>query len=361
MTEKMRNVAVGFTAVVALVGAGVILMLFGYVPALLEGGYELRVKMSNAGGLAPGSAVHLSGIEIGRIKTIRLLEAPPGAVVAVAQIKAGVRIPEGVRARTESTLLGGTFTLALDASHLPPESQPAYLATNGTAAITAETATLASNIQGTLARTEVRFEQLANDFAKASVQLTNDFSDVTKAFRDLSTQWTAVGKNVNTLIEPRTPEQVDAGQAAGNLSSTMARVDQRLKGLQETIDGINKWVNDAQMHEDVRQSVANTRKLTEKAAATAERLQETVDNAGKNVDRLTTRYLAVADDLSGAVLSMRKTIDLAREGDGTLGKFLRDPRLYDNLNDSAQRLSESIIEFKTLLQKIKKEGLPVQF
>jgi phospholipid/cholesterol/gamma-HCH transport system substrate-binding protein len=361
MNEKTRNVAVGLTAAVALAGAALILMLFGYVPALVEGGYELRVSMANAGGLAPGSVIRLSGIEVGRVKSIHLVDSPPETVVARVRIKSGVRIPKDAQARTESTLLGGSFTLAMDVAPLPPGEKREYLPTDGSAVIAADTSTLTASIQGALLKTQTQFEQLAKDFAKVSHQLADDFSDVTKSFHELSGQWTSVGKNVNTMLEPHTPAQVDAGQAVGNLSSALARLDGGLKLMQQTLDGINQYVNDDAMRKDVRQTLANARQFTEKAAATAERLQVTVDNAGKNVDRLTTRYLSVADDLSGAVTSMRKAVDQARDGDGTLGKLLRDPHLYDNLNDAAQRLNEAITEFKLLLQKVKKEGLPVQF
>ena len=77
--------------------------------------------------------------------------------------------------------------------------------------------------------------------------------------------------------------------------------------------------------------------------------------------QLAQRYAGVADDLVGVIGSARAVIDKARTGSGTIGKLFHDPSLYENLNDTVDRVQQSLDEFRLLVQKWKAEGMPVQF
>ena len=50
----------------------------------------------------------------------------------------------------------------------------------------------------------------------------------------------------------------------------------------------------------------------------------------------------------------------ARTGDGTVGKLMKDPQLYDGLADAAKRLDEALAKVNLLLDKIRAEGLNVE-
>ena len=71
--------------------------------------------------------------------------------------------------------------------------------------------------------------------------------------------------------------------------------------------------------------------------------------------------MAVADDLTSVIGAVHAVVEQARSGQGTAGKFLYDPSLYDNLNDTVGRFQASLDEFRLLIQKWKAEGLPVHF
>jgi hypothetical protein len=49
----------------------------------------------------------------------------------------------------------------------------------------------------------------------------------------------------------------------------------------------------------------------------------------------------------------------ARSGDGTVGKLVKDPALYDGLADAAKRLDEALAKVNLLLDKIREEGIDV--
>ena len=110
-----------------------------------------------------------------------------------------------------------------------------------------------------------------------------------------------------------------------------------------------------------RTTAANAADLTGNLHDATAEARALMDNAGAKCDELATRYVALADDMSGLVGGLNDAVRRAREGDGTVAKLLNESQLYDNLNDSVRRMSEAIDEFRLLVAKWKQEGLPVQF
>jgi methyl-accepting chemotaxis protein len=230
--------------------------------------------------------------------------------------------------------------LSLSWRREPPDVAIEYLPTNGTAVIQGETSSLAQDLIG----------QLGTQLEEPIAQLKR----LTDSFDVLSAQWTDVGRNVNLLVEPRTPDAVDGDEQVGNLASMVARADERMAEMRDvmanmnrTLEGLQSWIEDDEFRADAAATVSNARALTE--------------NLNEQVTVLSRRYVAVADDLARAINTMEQTLELARTGEGTVGKLLNDPALYDNLNDASQRLNLAMDELNLLLEKFRTEGLPLQF
>lgn len=347
MTDRTHNIMVGLTAIVGTAGLAVMLLMFGYVPSWLEGGYHIRVTLANASGLSEGSRVKLSGIDIGQVKRVDLLNPPQQGVVVTTLIRQDVKVPGAAYVSVESPLLGGSPTLTFDISRLGPTQMDQFLPTDGSAEIQGQALTLVS--------------QFAGELKTAINEPSQQFTRLVDQLERLVNEWVAVGKNINKLIETRTPELVDSGKTLGNLSTIFVRTDQRLAEIQGVIAGVDKWLNDSQLHEDVAGTAANAKQLTERLQEATGSAQEFMSQTNVNIGRLVDRYVAVADDVAGAVASLRQAIDQAGKDKGTLGKLLNDPALYENLNDSTQRLQKALDEFRLLIQKWKAEGLPIQF
>jgi len=156
------------------------------------------------------------------------------------------------------------------------------------------------------------------------------------------------------MLEQRAPDDVDAGKVAGNLTTVLARADARLAELRTTTKQINALLGDEQLIDDVRQTVREARRLTGEA-------RKVVGSADRRLEELTGRYVAVADDLSGLLTTLREIAGNVNAGEGTLGRLVKDPALYQSLTDTADRLMRAIDEVKLLIQKWKAEGVPVQF
>ena len=336
MDDRKRNIAVGFTAVLGLAGLLVLLLLFGYIPQFLERGYYVNVKLPDAGGLHADSRVTLRGIDIGRVEKIELQPPPSTDVrVIVKVLRDDVFLPQGTRAELASALIGGSTTIAFTTDDVDWEN-PKYLPRDGTAEIEGDA--------------PLSVGRIAREMKAALTVPMEQFGEVAQRVKELAITWTDVGENLKQLSASRSVDEVDAGTVEPNLTSVLARADNNLVELKRVLAGIDSYVGDTQLREDITQTFASARELSSQ-------LSETVTSG---VDKLVVRYVAVADDLSGAIDSIQQLIDSAGEPDGTLGKMIVDPQLYDNLNDAAERLNRALEEVQLLFQKWKAEGVELK-
>lgn len=332
MKECTVSTIVGATTLAGLAGLAYLLTAVGGLSQAFESGYRVTVELSTAGGLHVDSRVIYNGIDVGRIESIRFQDSPKVGVVAVALITdQQVQLPDDVRVTARfPSLLGGSAVADVNRE---PGPVAGYLPTDGSAQITGAPA--------------VDFSQVAEELRKALGGPMQEFKRISDNFDVLSKEWTLVAENVNQLVQMRSTGDVDNGEAIGNMATVLARADQRLAELKEAVDGINRYVNDEALREDVRTTAANARALSQRF--------------NDSLDTLRARYVAVADDLSVTVQAMQKLADKTLEGGGTLGKMMSDPALYENLNDASERLKAAIDDVRLLVEKWKAEGLPVQF
>lgn len=353
MVTRKMNIAVGLTGLLSLIGLAALLLLFGYVPAAFEPGYDIQVQLNASGGLAPGSRVRMADVDVGRVNEVRMVDPgdPTQGVHVRARIRHEYRIPAGVQVSVKATSpLGGSPVLDLSIADIePPVTE--YLAKDGSGRLTGRGA---KGIE----------ESLIAELSMALAPVGEQISQVVARFDELSEEWIHVGRNLRLLTDVRNPEEVDEGQVAGNLASAAQRLDTGLREAAKVIEGINAFVNDPEFRAKVDRIVANMDSASGKFEGAADgvaqltgRAEKTLENLDAQFERLTTRYYAVADDLSDAVRSASRLIDEAREGEGTIGLLVRDPGLYRNLEDAASRAGEALDELKLLIEKFKEEGL----
>ncbi len=331
MKERTLNTVVGITTVAGILGLALLLTRVGGLSKLFESGYRVTIELPTAAGLHKDGRIYYNGIDIGRIESVQFQSPPKTGVTAVALVTEDVvELPDDVTVMVTSPILGGSASAQFIRDDVPAEG---YLPTDGSAVV-----------QGGPA---VDFSQVAQELREALGGPMDELSRISDNFEALSREWTLVGENVNQLVEQRNVDAVDDGDAVGNMATVLARADARLAELREAIDGLNKYVNDAQLHDDVRTTAANARQLSQRF--------------NDSIEALRARYIAVADDLSAAVQSMQKLTEQARAGGGSFSKMISDPELYENLNDASERLKTAIDEARLLVEKWKAEGLPVQF
>lgn len=74
----------------------------------------------------------------------------------------------------------------------------------------------------------------------------------------------------------------------------------------------------------------------------------------KNPPVLEARFTTMGEQLESIIAKVSK-------GDGTIGKLVNDPRLYEELNEAAQRLTVTLRDLQAMVRKVKEEGLELKF
>jgi phospholipid/cholesterol/gamma-HCH transport system substrate-binding protein len=318
MTEPRQNLIVGFTTLGALIGLAVLLLLFGYVPQMLKSGYYVTLELPDASSLNPGSRVELAGIDIGEVESIQFQQPATRGVAVLMRIRDEVEIPQSATPQVDKPLLGGSPTIKFN---IKIDGQPVdHLPKDDSAVVSGKLGALAGAF-GELER-------------------------VTESFENLSTQWQAVGQKLDTMLEPRDLAAVEAGDQPGNLTTVVARFDRRLTEFREVLAGIDGVVNDPQLRKDLAATTANAARATGELSQTMATLEQ--------------KYAGLADEVAQAIGQMNKLFESAGDERGTVGKLLADPSLYNGLEDATRRIGAAADELQLLIQKWKDEGVPVK-
>lgn len=327
---------VGLTALIGVIALAWLAFMFGELEAVTSDSYPVTIELNNATGITAGSRVKLSGIDVGYVQSLKFTDATASRVQMTCLINSAFDIPAGSKVTSAGSLLGGASQLAI----VPPEptegQPPKFLPRDGTGKLTGHVESMSAE-----------FTEIARDLRDQLRPQLKRLGEMSDKISILAEQYTQVGKKLNTMLEQRSLDDVEAGKVGPNVTTIIARTDSRLAELKTTLAKINDIVGDEKLIEDIKATASNARKLTAEGR--------------EKIDALTTRYVALADDLSQSLATMNKLLADARTGDGTIGKLMQDPALYNNLTDAATRLTEAIKQAQLLIQKWKAEGLPVQF
>lgn len=347
MNERFRNIIVGLTTLAGGVGLISLLLLFGYVPEFAENGYPVKIRMDNAGGVLPGNRVLYQGLDVGLIKSVQQVPGLSNGVELIALINEKQLLPVGATVRVSRPALGGSPSIEFVG---PEEQTDVALARNGEA-----------TVEGTVTSP---FEELGNSVRNSIDglvnQLTGEKGSLSK-FNDLAAEWTEVGKNINQLTEQLNLDNVDEGKVNGNLATVLARADGAVRKMDKALDGVNAYLYDEELKSKIKATAANAERVTGNLANWSDNVDEISDEITGSVRDLKQAYVKVADELAVFIDNGNKLVEAANQGNGTIGMLMKNPQLYQNLNDAAQRLNKAIDDVRLLVEKWKTEGLPIQF
>ena len=120
MTDRVMQFRVGVMVLATAIIAGILVVLFGDLPSLVQATYPLKMSFNDARGVAGGTPVRKNGILVGRVTSVMLDER--GGVSVVADIDSYVPIYRDEVARISSTILGDA-EIQLVPGHIVPPRQ----------------------------------------------------------------------------------------------------------------------------------------------------------------------------------------------------------------------------------------------
>ena len=336
MTENARNFLVGLTALVSLAGLVVLLMLFGELDSVFNPRYVVTINTHDAAGLRKGSAIELNGVPIGAVDEIATQRDGPYTVRIVALISMSQRIPTDVELFADSSLLGGSATLVLEARLVPLDGAMQFLTTDGSAQINGD----------------IRNRLMELITAELDARMT----PIINALQ----QFSQLGDNLNRMFEAPDPDTPEAEQSP-NLHTAMAQLNTVLGDVHEALELAKRWLGDEQLLADAKAAVRKANVLIDGATKTVDQYSKLAATLESDAEALTKKLLPVADDLAATLEEVRRVAQLAREGQGSIALMLNSPDLYLSLTDAAIRLERALTDLQLLVQKIRAEGIPIDF
>ncbi len=339
MQRSMRDILVGLTVIIGLGGIAVLLVLFGELRLNEPPSYRIVLALDQVSGISEASRVTLNGVLIGSVEKISVSENPRDGAIVTLEIREPVRIPRGCEIVLERGLVGEA-TLLFRTTPGPPDAEADFIKPGEVV--------------------QAHALSVVEDIANAIEARVGGLSEAAASLTRLSDTYVEVGRRANELLAQRSPADVDSGSPA-TIPSTLARLDGALADAQ-------LWLGDETLRGDAQSIAKQMRGLMDSSAVAVEEWTRTAQTLAKRSDEVSTTAVDAIGDFAASTRALEETLTQAQQiaakinaGEGTAGLLVNNPDLYRSLNDAATRLEKALIEAQLLIEKYRKEGVPVQF
>ncbi len=333
--KPTRDLLIGLTGIVGIIGLMAMLLLFGEIRFQEPERYPVVFQLDNAAGLTPGAPVSINGVEIGRVESTTTAADPQEGVLLELSVLESVRIPRDVRVSISTSFVGDTRLALRTTPREPGATDPGYLQPGET--LRASAGELLDEIAG-----------LLDDRIAA-------FSDTAESIKEMAATYTRVGQRLDTILA--TMESSDGTPI--DLAASIRRVDEAASAAIDWLsdDGLRGTIDELAVEaKSTLETVRSTAQSWDEAAAN---LTTEVSSASDSVDEATVAFIESSRQLNAALRNLQDLTEQVNTGKGTIGMLLTNPDLYRSVNDAAVRLEKVLRETQLLLEKYRKEGIPI--
>ncbi len=328
MNERVMQFRVGVVVLSTSIIAGILIVLFGDLPSLVQATYPLRMSFSDARGVSDGTPVRKNGILVGRVSKVALDER--GGVSVVADIDTYVPVYRDEQPRIASTLLGDAEIQLVPGTIRPPRQRVGE----------------DEVLTGLVSRDPFEvFATLEPKLGTALESLTDASDAVTKLSADLDRM--LVGNDSFGKLMQKTEKALDEfsvamnnindvmgdPRARENIKAMLEGLPQTLTDLRSTVQGMGQTIDTADRN--LRNLEGLTKPLGERGAGMVAQIDATIGRL---------------DDVMQQAVFFTKALN---ESDGTLGRLVRDPRVYEDLAAAAANVKNLSRELRPIVDDIR--------
>ena len=299
----------------------------------------LKCYFDNAGGLRVGAPVRLSGVDIGNVKGVRIVEGKPATPVEVT-MKVNTNYSfslrkDSVALLTTAGVLGEIFVdidssaakgpVVVDGDTLATRSQP-------------DISDVVRQSQGTLQNMDALLKRL--DRIVAFVESGQGSIGKLIYDPDLYDRLNATVSEFKGLVDDVKNGQGSLGplftsdEAYKKAIAAIDKLNTIIDELQQGKGTAGKLLKDTELYENTNKTIANVRQMTEDI------------NAGKGALGKLTRDQEVAAKLQTTMNNLADLSSRMEKGEGTAGLLFKDPALYNNSN-------QMLIETRGLVKSVR--------
>ncbi|QGJ72296.1 Hypothetical protein PBC10988_40140 [Planctomycetales bacterium 10988] len=407
MDERVMQFRVGVMVLATLIITGILIMLFGELPALATRTYTVKMHFDEAPGVTASTPVRKSGLLIGRVTEVELDEEGNGVWVT-AELEQDKKLRKHELPRITGSLLGDATIEFFPARNIPmvqdiivdgtqlegsvtPDPleaiqdmqtrlmemfdvlEEATNTVNQTGVSFQEASLAVQNTAATIDLAGKEFIQATDTFEEIGVSVeraTQEITSTTVSIRDTSDEWRGVAQQVNALFQPE-PGQSRVDRLLNETERAVQSINRAFGEVDATAKDIRGLVNDPKIRENLDKILLETPRVLADAREAIARLNITLVTANRNLENiegitqpLGERGPEIVDNLSSSVSQLdgvleqidglmgniNNVLNAALTGNGTIAELVNNPDLYQNLNEAAETINRLLREAQPILK-----------
>lgn len=336
---KWSQLRVGLTVLFASVTLAVLIFVMSGTGGWFTSKITLRSYFDNAGGLRVGAPVRLSGVDIGNVTSVQIVQGRPTTPVEVT-MRVNTKYlfnlrKDSVTLMSTAGILGETFVdvdsstakgpAVADGDTLAARDQPDIQDV-----VRASQGTL-QNMDSLLKRVDriVAFiESGQGSIGKVIYDpaLYNQLNATVAEFKGLVDDIQSGKGSIGPLIT--------SDEAYKKVMAAIDKVNLLVDDLQQGKGSAGKLLKDPALYDNANKTIANVRQLTDDI------------NAGKGAIGKMTHDQEFAARLQETINNLAALSTRLEKGEGTTGMLFKDPALYNNSN-------QMLVETRELVKAIR--------
>lgn len=405
MNDRGMRLGLGLFVLVALLLLGALVLMFGSLPSYFKRSNLYTIRFVDAPGVGPGTPVRRSGVRIGEVHDVTL-DDDRGIVRVQVAIDPRFTIRRDEQPTLTIGLLGSDVSIdfvpvpaeegqPVDRSVLEPGSEIVGTRPANVNTLLNRASEVAPTAQDTLNEIRRSLQRLERMSPKIEETL-DEYRDLAKEVRreipkleDTNREIQGLAKDVRATLPKAQRDLDDLGAAARNWSKLGERLDVwaqgNLENLTKAIDNLNTVLTRMSnvLNEDNQRYLMNILKNTSTASErftnisrnldavmedsrplpkhmndTLSRMDVAMDDLRKTFAPYTARSESTSRNLDESMAKLNRMLTdysgLARvlDQDGTVQRLLKDPSLYNNLNDAACLLVRGMPRLERILKDL---------
>lgn len=310
----------------------------------------LKAYFDNAGGLRVGAPVRLQGVDIGNVKSVRIVPGKEPYPVEVT-MKVSTRYIQSVRkdsiaALSTAGVLGETF---VDIDSTQAKAATVQDGDTLTMRESPELQDVVKSTQGTLQNLDVLLRRV--DRIVSFVE--SGEGSIGKLIYD-----PGLYNQLNASIREFQGIMTDVRGGRGSLGKLITD-DELYRKVNDSVDKMNRIVTDLNAGQGTAGKFLKDPSLYDNANQTIAKANKLMDdvNSGQGTLGLLAKDPQFRAKVNDTVVKLNALADKINNGDGTAGRLINDPSLYTNTN-------QMLMETRNLVQAIRenpKRYLTIRF
>ncbi len=324
MDERALQFRVGVLVVATVVIGVILILMFEELPASLGSHKTVYVHFQSAPGVTVGTPVRKSGILIGRVTDVELQD--DGGVLVTIRLDRERAVHKNEICRISTGNLLGDAMLEFVPVSMAGKNEPledgAYL-------------------EGTVTKDAMA---MMTDAMQTFADVSDDLQAAMRSVTTAGVEITDGAKNLNALLV-NNHDQLQ--RIMGKTETALDRFDTTMVAVQEMVTDEelrlqlkNVLEQVPQVLTDTSQVMAGLGRVADEAEKNLVYLQGVTRPLGENGEQIVSSVQQSLDRLDTVLLQLQQFSQAINNADGTLGKLVHDPDLYQHLNQAAVNIEE---------------------